>query len=72
MHAFNVYTPNIYIIHTSIHIHAYNLQMSIKIVNTNIEALGKMRVYCIPRIVYIFHTYNQTITYANIHTSVHT
>ena len=50
MHAFNVYTPNIYIYiqHTSIHIHAYNLHVIIKIVNTNKEALYKMKANCIP------------------------
>ena len=48
MHAFKLYTPKIYIKHTSIHIHAYNLHVSIKIVNTNIEALCKMKAYCIP------------------------
>ena len=47
-HAFNVYTPIIYIQHTSIHIHAYNVHVSIKIVNTNIEALSEMKAYCIP------------------------
>ena len=56
MHAFNLYTPSrqtvtiiilnkIYIKHTSIHIHAYNLHVSIEIVNTNIEALWKHIVY---------------------------
>ena len=46
MHAFNLYTPKIYI--SNIHIHAYNLYVSIKIVNTNIEALCKMKAFCIP------------------------
>ena len=64
MYAFNVYTHELYK-KISIHKHAYNLLVSIKIVNTNIETLCKTKaiVYhepCISSTPIIIQSHMQT------------